>query len=466
MWALVLAVSVLVGASTANAPVLAWFVLAAAGGMALLQMSVETWVSGAVLLSVLSRLAVATGMVPQVVNFLHFPLTLGAALVAAAGRDAGTRLGSKLALGLIGLLLVSLGSWAVNGGGIVRPILAWLVFAEPFLLVYAIMKARSGPRGQGFLLSLLTTLAFIQLPLAVWQSRTLGLADPVQGTFVGLGAGAHVAGAVALLGTMVFVARAVSRGRRSGFSRLLLLGAVLVIVPLLADAKQAFAAFLAGAMYLVWTSGFYRRGKFMLLLVLVLGGAALASSSFPAFGRIFNVRLLHEGAGGKTGAYGIISGGGLTTRILLGLGPGNSVSRVSLMGMESYIKPQSPVSLLGLTPAPATQEILALAQSNWLIASSSAWSGISSWLGLFGDLGLVGVAVYLWMCVHIWRTLGRVRTWQSQAARASLVMAALLGGIYSWLEEPGFTMVVALLVGLALISSHDGYSTTHRPARP
>ncbi|HLE82264.1 MAG TPA: hypothetical protein VJA25_13390, partial [Dehalococcoidia bacterium] len=136
--------------------------------MALLQMSVETWVSGAVLLSVLSRLAVATGMVPQVVNFLHFPLALGAALVAAAGRDAGTRLGSKLALGLIGLLLVSLGSWAVNGGGgIVRPILAWIVFAEPFLLVYAILKTRNGPRGQGLILSLLTTLAFIQLPLAV-----------------------------------------------------------------------------------------------------------------------------------------------------------------------------------------------------------------------------------------------------------------------------------------------------------
>lgn len=204
----------------------------------------------------------------------------------------------------------------------------------------------------------------------------------------------------------------------------------------------------------------------MLVLVLVLSVSAVASSSFPAFGQIFNTRLLYEGARGKTSGYGVISGDGFTTRTLLGLGPGNSVSRVSLMGMESYVKRQSPVFLLGLTPAPATQEILTLTQSDWLFSASSAWSGISSWLGLFGDLGLVGVAVYLWMCVHIWRALGRVRTWQSQAARASLVMAALLGGIYSWLEEPGFTMVVALLVGLALIPSHDGYSTTHRPARP
>jgi len=462
-----LGLSVLVGAATANAPVVAWLVIAATAGIVLVQMPVDAWVWAAVLLSVGSRLAVATGMVPQIVNFLHFPLALGAALVAAVNRgDVQARLRSKLALGLTGLLAVSLGSWVANGGEMIRPILAWLVFAEPFLLVYAILKIRGGPRGRRRLLSLLMTLAFIQLPLAVWQFRTLGLGDPVQGTFVGLGAGAHVAGAVALLGTMVLVARVASRGSRSGLPVLLLGGSALAIVSFLADAKQAFAAFLAGAMYLVWTSGFYGRGKFLLLPVLVLGGAALATSSFPAFGQIFNVRLLHEGASGKISAYGIISGGGLTPRTLLGLGPGNSVSRVSLMGVESYVKPQSPVSLLGLTPAPATQEILALAQSNWLIASSSAWSGISSWLGLFGDLGLVGVAVYLWLCVHIWRALGRVRTWQSQAARASLVMAALLGGIYSWLEEPGFTMVVALLVGLALIPSHDGYSTTHRPARP
>ena len=32
-----------------------------------------------------------------------------------------------------------------------------------------------------------------------------------------------------------------------------------------------------------------------------------------------------------------------------GLGPGNSVSRVALMGMEGYIKADSPVTLLGLT---------------------------------------------------------------------------------------------------------------------
>ena len=34
--------------------------------------------------------------------------------------------------------------------------------------------------------------------------------------------------------------------------------------------------------------------------------------------------------------------------------------------------------------------------------------------------------------------------------KGALLMAALLAVIYSWLEEPGFTLVLVLIVGLAI----------------
>jgi hypothetical protein len=34
-----------------------------------------------------------------------------------------------------------------------------------------------------------------------------------------------------------------------------------------------------------------------------------------------------------------------------------------------------------------------------------------------------------------------------------MIMTGLLGGIYSWLEEPGFTFPIALIVGLGLLAN-------------
>ncbi len=123
------------------------------------------------------------------------------------------------------------------------------------------------------------------------------------------------------------------------------------------------------------------------------------------------------------------------------------------MGMEGYVNPNSPVYLLGLGAADATQEIWTLTVES--PKSSSVWSGISSWLGLFGDLGLVGLSVFVWMSWILWRHLKGRRRWEVGAARAVLVMAGLLAAVYSWLEEPGFTLLVALIVAAGLIASME-----------
>jgi hypothetical protein len=58
----------------------------------------------------------------------------------------------------------------------------------------------------------------------------------------------------------------------------------------------------------------------------------------------------------------------------------------------------------------------------------------------------------------IWRELGNTALWQSAVARSVMVMTGFLGGIYSWLEEPGFTFIIALIVGLGLLANADATS--------
>jgi hypothetical protein len=86
-----------------------------------------------------------------------------------------------------------------------------------------------------------------------------------------------------------------------------------------------------------------------------------------------------------------------------------------------------------------------------LFSGSSVWTGISSWIALLGDLGLMGLGLYLWMSWTLWRHLQPIhRHWQTTAAKSVLLMTGLLGLIYSWLEEPAFTLLAALVVGLGL----------------
>jgi len=98
------------------------------------------------------------------------------------------------------------------------------------------------------------------------------------------------------------------------------------------------------------------------------------------------------------------------------------------MSMEGYIRADSPVTFLGLTMAPTTEEIWDMTVSHVFAFSpgASIWTGISSWFGLFGDLGLAGLLAYLWMSWRIWRDLGNASTWQRSVAKSAMIMTGLL----------------------------------------
>ena len=103
---------------------------------------------------------------------------------------------------------------------------------------------------------------------------------------------------------------------------------------------------------------------------------------------------------------------------------------------------------------------------SWLFYGSSVWSGISSWLGLFGDLGLIGLGIYLWMSWQLWRNLKGPHKWEASVAKGVLIMVGILGVMYSWLEEPGFTLIAALIVGLGLIAREGRNGSVQNLGRP
>jgi hypothetical protein len=119
--------------------------------------------------------------------------------------------------------------------------------------------------------------------------------------------------------------------------------------------------------------------------------------------------------------------------------------------MEAFVKRDSPVFALGLAPAATTIELYQLTISSRLFSASSVWSGVSSWLGLLGDLGLAGLGFFGLACGGVWAALRPRRGWEAGAARAALLLFFLLGFLYSWLEEPGFTLMAALIIGLGSI---------------
>jgi hypothetical protein len=445
------------GLAVVEAPLLAWSLVGVAAAAALLLAPPSLRVAAAVLAATCSRLLVATGLVSGFANFFHFPLVLGVGLIAAVESRRYSPARRSLGVGLIGLLIVALASWLINGGDVVRPLLDWLVFAEPLLIIFAIIAMPPEKTSLRLLRGLILAVPIAQVPLVVYQVLVLGRGDPVQGFFIGMGAGAHVAGAVSLLGSLVCIARARWKGNIGSIVTWVSCGAVLFLVAIVADAKQVVIAFLP-ALLLVVLFSTRRRVTWVMVAIPIFAILVFAVFTlYPPLQKVLDWAFINRGAQGKMGAVALIAGRLSTGWVhwLIGLGPGNSVSRVSVMALEGIVRHDSPVYLLGLRPSATTVELWNLTASSRLFASSSAWSFISSWLGLLGDLGIAGLGVYSWTVAMMWVNLRGWSGWEAPSARAALLMMILLAFFYSWLEEPGYTLMAALVIGLGSVGDRE-----------
>ena len=408
-----------------------------------------------VLLSILSasfiRVFTYYGIFPKFLNFSHFPLVIAAFFSSILTSKNRSQNSFVLGLILMTFFLVSLLSWIINGGEVLRFILAWLLFAEPFLLLYAIIKA-SPLKISKFLEKLALIIPAAQIPFSIYQALCIGLADSVQGTFIGQGAGAHVMGALSLLGVLYIFSKKIEKFYFSFLDLVLL--SFFFLLPVLADAKQCLVAFalsfLVFVLYL-YKIDFKKTTITFLLCIFVL--SIIVKYYSPIKRMVLNKEVMTKGLAFKINTSKTIISGNLgnLSSFFVGQGPGQSVSRASLLPLKGYIR-SLPKGFLSLEASKNTIRILKKVKFNWIASSSSVWSGISSWIGVFGDFGFLGLCAYLSLFVYIWITSGQSTLSYNILSKSSLIMAASLGLVFCWLETPEFTIPWVVYVGLGLIN--------------
>jgi hypothetical protein len=427
--------------------------------------SLSTYLAIAALaMAMLPRLLTAAGA-PALVNFLHFPLTVGAVLlVAPRMRERDSK---RLVGGVYLLLLVIVSSAFLNAAGVVNAVLDFLLLAEPFLLLLLLTNAAMSPAQLRRFRRALLGIAGIHVVLAYYQYFELGfISDDVKGVFLAQGAGHHVAGAVALttsayLLTSTFLPSALLR---------IALASVCAVVVYFTDAKQVSLVFLASLFLISFQSARLRTiGRRLSVALLTTAVFVFAAQAYlptlvrgAGWGRLENVRvgLLH-----KFSVFLLLESHSRSpANWLLGLGPGHTCGRLG----ELIPEYRAHLGPLGVTTSPVTAEVIRLRESHFLSkkgVGSSLWSPFFFWSGVTGDLGLAGLACVVALWALVWRQA------RDNLARFLTINALLFGVVFSWLEEPGYMMFLAALLGLRQQESRSQESSlpqapTSLPALP
>ena len=386
---------------------------------------------------------------PQVVDFLHYPVVLlfGLAAVDRPWRAASRGPGRWLA----GFVLLVLLSALAHPSNPLRALLFLLIAGEPLLVIWAISRwgtDREASRTVG-LVALL--LAAIQVPIAVYQGTTLGWTDPVQGTLTGHGAGHHVLGALFALGLLAVVAAILARRLNpvaGGLMATLCLGMMLATGSMAVLVVASIAAIMEPLLGPSRSSGVGPSRRLTAILVALLLGAttlAFVAAWVPGFfQRALDLATSSSASPEIAIMRDRVSSDPLT--LVLGSGPGTTASRASLLLIGP---PQgSPLTFLGLEPTELGMALF-VASSNPAYGGSVE-SAASSALGIIGDLGLVGLVAWGTLFFAIWRRAGRSNSWLAPAARSGLLMVAALSFVDNWLEYPEFAVPFAILIGWVL----------------
>jgi len=402
------------------------------------------------------------------VAFADFPLVL-LALAVTVQREGADRT-APMRRWILALLTVMFLSAILNGAPPLRAAAGGLLLLEPFAMIFAILRARQSVRGERLLLRATAVTLAAQLPVALYQFTTLGPGDPVQGTLVGAGAGAHVLGAGALMGGAAFWAT--HRGRTST----LLVLTVCLAVMWMSDAKQVLITIpLAVGIIVLKLKGLPTFGRMVGAGVVGLAAVSVVYALLADTYAVNALRLTVQSGGGKIAVAEAIENdleqGGIGTQAL-GLGAGQSVSRLAFLTSSQGVREGSPVQALGLEGSVQTERYIAATTAQGYVGETSFSAAQSSLLGVLGDYGWVGLFAYLGLISSLCRALWRSPHPLSAPALAGWVVALPLGIIADWLEQPPFMLLVAMLTGLSLgdenlnIPDRGRLQKSGRAARP
>src|SRR4051794_1040235 len=279
--------------------------------------------------------------------------------------------------------------------------------------------------------------------------------DYVTGTMFGSRVGAHVLPAAVLLIALVVVASADHLARSVSWT----FPALSVVFLILADGKQMLP--MSPVVLLIFallrSRGAGTRYKRRVVGMAVAGIATLLVAGtvyVMSFGQGYGVRLISKTlAGGGKGTIDqqvLDSTYGRWQSGLTGAGPGDTGSRLASLTLPTEHRAGSPTDVLGLKP---TRDALAYDKLARQLANggpSDLLAPTSSFFGMLGDVGTLGALSYILMWVFTLRRLVPSRSRLRPAALAGWVALAPLAVVFDWAEQPAYTLVLALITGIAI----------------
>ncbi len=406
-----------------------------------------------------SRIFCAITRAPSILNLAHFavvPFVLGVVLFTSRAKDRKQiNIAYSFVLGLLIFLVAVLASALWNNTGLINAIVSFMMLCEPFIFLLSIvcipMSAESITRIKKWLM----WSAVINFVLAAFQKPLIDAGklnangfngtDGCGGVFFVSGAGNYVSASVSIAFALYFFTN------EKTFPLWMRIAAILAAFwqILFSDSKQLLLGYLIawGLLVLANAQDF---GKSIKLL---------SAIAFFGYGFLWCVQNLEAFAGFTSWArpelYGldgyawytkfysvrsIVSHYQSSLDWLFGLGPGHTVSRLGVWFLRDYWSILGP---LGATTNPIGQEGMDFCVSSWLCSGSSLFSPIFGWAGIWGDLGLLGVGAYVFLCYLAWQHFGL-----DDSLKVTLLTVLVMGFIFTQLEEPGFMLSIAFMVGI------------------
>lgn len=397
---------------------------------------------------------------PSALNHAHLlivPCVTAIILITARPQDRRQiEIVELLLAGLTILLGVTLASTLLNKAGLVNAVLSFLMLGGPFMLLASIICL---PMSSGSFLQFRQwiirssfanmILAFSQWPLLKFGKITAGglnAGDGMAGVFFVSGAGNYVSATVSVYFGLYYLAFAKAAPPWLRISTLL---AALFQIQL-SDSKQVlFALFCGGILLVVVTMKELDKAlTYAVGIIILLASFYWAVQNIEALSAFQNYAAKENvwGLDGEAARIKPIAFKIIPTYFesplnwLFGLGPGHTVGRLGGWLLKENWAILGP---LGATTHPASAAAVSAYYSNWLAVESTIFSPLFGWAGIWGDLGFFGLGAYLLLGFIVWHYLC-----DDMISKLIVLSIAMFGFIFTQMEEPGFMLYSAALIGL------------------
>lgn len=397
---------------------------------------------------------------PSILNHAHIAIVPLAALIAIATSPSRDRRQNQLVVALIKALaifftvVVSSAFW--NQAGLINAIASFILLGEPFIFLIAIvcipMTFKSFNKLKKWSIwSVIINfaLAAIQKPLIdayLLYAEGFNGTDGCGGVFFISGAGNYVSASVTVAAVLYFL----FNHRKHRLWVRVAAAAAAVWQVLFSDSKQLVLAYgVAWILLILINSTDIAKSLKLLIGMMLISLASLWCfynvEAFSAFGAWARPELYEpDGDAWYAKFYStkmILAEFTSPFSWLFGLGPGHTVSRLGAWFLQDYATLLEP---LGATTRSVGVEAREFVDEFWLTKGSSIFSPIFGWAGVWGDLGLLGLGTYFYMAFIAWQNFAL-----NNSLKITLLSIVVMGFIFTQVEEPGYMISIAMILGLA-----------------